>query len=83
MKIRYVGHPEDERSASRLNVSALNEVEMGDDSAYFHDLEVQLKDGTWVNLAAAFKSHTVVTDDYNTWFREAENDKERARGWFD
>lgn len=84
MKIRYKKYPSDEFNSSQLNVLALNEVLTGDDSAYFHDLEVFIESKQeWKCLRQAFKDRDVITDNYNMYFREAQTPEEKAKGWFD
>ena len=82
--LRYKSHPDDiKEGVSRFNVSALAEVDMGDDSAYFSDLDVQLSSGEWKDLSQAFKDRDLIHDNYNTWFREPKTEEERSRGYFD
>jgi hypothetical protein len=82
--LRYKKYPENEFRAHRLNTHALAEVLTGDDSAFFSDLEIFLDSKQdWKCLSQAFKDGDVITDNYNTIFRESKNTEERERGWFD
>ena len=55
-------------NARHFNVSALNEVLTGDDSAFINELDVQLSDGSWKDMTLAFKDHDIITDNHNTCF---------------
>jgi hypothetical protein len=73
--------------SDRLNTHSLNEIivgyaDDGMDSDYIHNFECLLSDGEWVPLEEAFKRHDVVTDNYNTVFREAKTDEEREKGYY-
>jgi hypothetical protein len=84
LKLRYKAHPEEVRTGHfQLNTCALNEVLTGDDSAYFHDLEVFIEARQeWKCLRQAFKDKDVITDNYNTWFAEPTAEEDRERGYF-
>ena len=84
MKIRYKAARHDIRDCSKLNMSALNEVLTGDDSAYFHDLECFLESKQeWKCLREAFRDKDVITDNYNEWFAEAKTQEDKDRGYFE
>lgn len=71
-----------------LNVHAMSEVivgyedDGGADSEFFSDLDVQLASGEWMDLREAFQTKAVITDNYNTTFREPANEQEKAQGWY-
>jgi hypothetical protein len=71
-----------------LNVHAMSEVVMGfdgdggADSMFIKDLDVQLASGEWMDLGEAFRTKAVITDNYNTTFREPANEQEKAQGWY-
>ena len=81
-------HPTWEGSGGSLNTHSLSEVivyyKEGDASSeYIRECEVKLTDGTWKNLAQAFRDRDVITDNYNTAFREPISTEEKARGYYD
>jgi hypothetical protein len=75
--------------ARDFNTHGLGEVivgfdgEGGMDSMFISDLEVYLdsKD-IWKDMSQAFKDDDLITDNYNTWFREPKNQEETNRGYF-
>lgn len=80
MKVRYKNYPEDEREVCDFNPCSLCEVNMGDDSASVHDLEVLIGD-TWKNLALAFDDRDVVPNNLNTSFGVPINNEALVRGY--
>jgi hypothetical protein len=83
MLLRFKKNPGEEFSASQLNVHALAEVLTGDDSAPVGELECWLEaGGEWKCLSLAFRAGDVITDNYNTEFREPRDAAERERGWY-
>jgi len=82
MKLRYKKHPEEIRESSNFNTTAIAEVDMGDDSAFFSDLDVFIVSlGKWKDLSQAFKDRDLITDNFNTCFFEPKNEEERKRGY--
>lgn len=79
-KLRYKKHPEIIRHASRFNLAALNEVDVGDDSAFVSELEVEIN-GKWKDMGQAFKDHDLIVDNYNTIFFEPKTPEDRERGF--
>ena len=51
-------------------------------SCFCSDLEVQLSDGTWIDLNEAFESKKVITDNLNSDFREPATPDEIERGYY-
>jgi hypothetical protein len=93
MKIRLKDKPKATGFSMGLNTHAMAEVivgfdddesgqSMGMDSCFLKELQVLLKDGTWKDLEQAFKDKDVITDNYNTDFREPENEEEKEKGWY-
>lgn len=71
---------------SQFNTHSTCEAIMGwadgdQDSMYMKDIEIQLTDGTWINLREALQTNKVIPDNYNTYFREPRDDGERQRGY--
>ncbi|EGT3606867.1 hypothetical protein ACSW9O_15850 (plasmid) [Clostridium perfringens] len=61
-----------------------NETDFIDqDSMYVSELEVFL-DGKkeWKNMNKAFNDRDIISDNYNTCFKEAKNNIEKERGYF-
>mgnify|MGYP003577498418 CR=1 FL=1 len=84
MKTTYKKYPNEEFYTHRLNTLALNEVLTGDDSVFFHELEVYLENKKeWKCLQKSFKDKDVITDNYNTIFKEAKTEEEKAKGYFE
>lgn len=74
--------------SSRFNTGGLGEVivtyENGEmSSEYISDYDVLLDSGEWRCLRESFRSHDLVTDNYETNFREPLNPEERIRGWYE
>jgi len=85
MKVRFKGRP-DEYDCNKLNTYGVSEVyiydDEGIDTVFIKDLEVLLKTG-WKDMQQAFKDNDLVTDNYNTCFREPFNDEERKKGYYE
>lgn len=69
-----------------FNIHAIGEVLVYDESFgcdlfFVKDLDVLLKDGTWKDMRQAFKDHDLITDNYNTYIFEPENEEDRERGY--
>lgn len=74
-------------SSSRFNVHSLNEIIVGFDdgdmdSDYVSEYDVLLSSGEWKSLDDAFRDKDVLPDNYNTWFSEATDEADKARGYF-
>lgn len=83
MTLRYKKHPELIFQSYTLNPVGLGEVLTGDDSAFFSELECLLSSGEWKCLKQAFHDRDVITDNYHQHFREAKNEEERKRGYYE
>jgi hypothetical protein len=82
MKVRYKKNPEEIRYSSNFNTSAIGEVLTGDDSPFFHELDVFLElKQEWKDLRQAFADRDLITDNYNTCFFEPKNQEDRRRGF--
>lgn len=82
-KLRYK-RTHTETHSSRFNVHALSEVDVGDDSAFFDELDVFLEStGEWKDMRQAFKDRDLIPNDHNTHFAEPRTDADRQRGWYD
>lgn len=64
----------------RFNMASLSEVLTGDDSAYLHDLEVEIL-GQWKCLRRAFRDKDLISDNLNTYLDFPHSEKERIQGW--
>ena len=95
MKFRYKDKPESTGFSSEFNVHGLGEnilfFEEGDATSEDFDLlEVLIENpvttdvdaGTWVDFKLALTKRYVIGDDYQRWFREPANTRERDRGWY-
>lgn len=81
MKLRYK-NTGTECGGSRFNMSALAEVDVGDDSASISDLDVYLeRTQEWKDMIQAFKDRDLITDNYNSRFFEPANEEDRKRGY--
>lgn len=85
MKVRMKDDLDHPFSASKFNIHALNEVigfgeQFGSDLFFIRDLDVLIGD-KWIDMGEAFKSHDLITDNYNTWFFEPANEEDRKRGF--
>lgn len=81
-KVRYKSNPEITRDTDQLNIHALAEVNMFDDSAHFIDLDVFItKKNKWVDFYEAISNSYIIFDNYNTRFFEPENEIDRKRGF--
>ncbi|BBB91034.1 MAG TPA: hypothetical protein PKA28_10705 [Methylomusa anaerophila] len=74
--------------SSKFNLHAMSEIivyfEEGDcDSAYIDEYDVFLESTkTWKPLNEAFRDRDIITDNYNSEFREPRDAVERERGWY-
>ena len=73
-------------SSSNFNTHSVSEilVSFNDwyDTDYIKNYDVWLEQShQWKDLGEAFKSHDVITDNYNTVFFEPTNEQDRARGF--
>jgi hypothetical protein len=87
MKVRLTDKPEITGYSSSLNTYGMGELivyyDDGDASSDEISLyDVQLKDGTWLPLGQAFREKIVITDNYDSSFRESVTDEERERGYY-
>ena len=89
MKVRYKDKPEVQGFSDKLNTHGLGEVifnitepDYDCTSEYIKELEVEIQ-GEWVDMQNAFRGHVLVTDNYNTRFREAQTQEEMHRGWYE
>lgn len=81
-KVRYKSNPEITRSTDQLNIHAIAEVNMFDDSVYFKDLDVFItKKNKWIDLKQAISDGDIIFDNYNTRFFEPETEEDRKRGF--
>lgn len=85
MKVRYKRTPVVTYEYG-FNLTALDEIQLPDDSAYPSNLDVwltQLNDGKgqWKDMDQAFLDHDLITDNYNTIFFEPKTPEDRARGY--
>lgn len=66
-----------------FNIHSMDEVLTGDDSAPMGELEVFIvANGRWMTFGEAFSQRHLITDDFNTRFREPLDEEERARGYY-
>lgn len=73
-------------SSGDFNLHAASEIivyyDGGDaDSDYIKNFDVELPDGTWKDLAQAFRDSDVITDNFNTRFFVPRNEDDRNRGY--
>lgn len=73
--------------SNKFNIHAISEIivtfKEGDCSSEFiSDYEVQLKTGEFKDMSTAFKDKDLISDNYNTEFREPINTEEFKRGWY-
>ena len=81
MKVRYKSTG-DIRYSSRFNLSAIDEVLVGDASEFIRNLDVYLvKKGYWKDMWKAFKDHDIIIDNFNVEFFEPENREDKLRGY--
>lgn len=80
MKVRYK-NTGTEAGASRFNMSTLDEVLTGDDSARICELDVWVN-GAWKDMGQAFRDRDIIPDNYNERFGEPETPADRERGYF-
>jgi hypothetical protein len=70
-------------TSSKFNIHALAEVDAGDDSVFFKDLDVFIENKQeWIDFNTALQNHDIIPDNYNTYFREPKNEEERKRGYY-
>lgn len=72
--------------SSTFNTHALDEIIVYTDdctSDFISDYDVFIESiGEWVDMHEAFGKKLIITDNYNTEFREPLNKKEKERGWY-
>ena len=52
-------------------------------SEFIRDFDVFLESKkSWMDMLSAFKQKLLITDNYNTSFREPLNSEEKERGWY-
>lgn len=74
--------------SNKFNMHAMSEIivyfDEGDcDSAFISKYDVFLEvKKTWKPMDEAFRDKDIITDNYNSEFREPYNDAERERGWY-
>lgn len=70
-----------------FNIHAMCEVNVYfvDDASSMScsDLDVQLPDGRWMPMSAAFVAREIVPNNLNTEFAVPDNEESRQRGWND
>jgi hypothetical protein len=65
-----------------FNLHSVNEVVTEDDSAFIFDLDVWLtQKSEWEDMRQAFADHDLITDNFNTFFFEPQNEEDRQRGY--
>ncbi len=79
--------------SSQFNTHGIGEIIVGFDvmpdgsgdmdSMYLHDFDVLLPDGTWKDLAQAFRDKDVVPDNYDIRFGPPTSPTNRERGYND
>lgn len=69
-----------------FNVHAMSEIIVYTDdctSDFISNYDVFIESiGEWVDMHEAFKQKLIITDNYNTNFREPLNEEEKERGWY-
>lgn len=71
-----------------FNTHALSEVIVGFtdgdySSEYIKDYDVYLENRQiWMDMQEAFREKHIISDNYNTSFREPVNEAEREKGWY-
>ena len=85
MNVRFKKTPAIIWYSSQLNIHSLSEVivqhrDFGADSVDIEGLDVLIKNN-WKDMRQAFRDHDLITDNYNTIFFEARDEKERKRGY--
>lgn len=72
--------------SSTFNTHALAEIIVYTDdctSDFIRDYDVFIESiGEWVDMHEAFDKKLIITDNYNTNFREPLNEAEKERGWY-
>jgi len=87
MKVRNKKHGHLGNSTN-FNVHGLSEIivyfdDDSCDSEFIHDYDVYIEStGEWMDMCEAFRMSLVIPDNYNTWFKEPDNETEKERGWF-
>jgi hypothetical protein len=79
MLVRYKINNQ-EASASRFNIHALDEALTGGDSVCIKDLDVWLGD-SWKDMRQAFRDKDIVPDNYNERFSPPVNEYARTIGY--
>lgn len=87
MKVRNKANGS-EGYSNTFNVHALSEIivcflDSDCSSEFISDYEVYLESKQeYMDMLQAFKEKLIITDNYNTNFREPKDDQERERGWY-
>jgi hypothetical protein len=75
--------------SSEFNTCGLGEVivgfldDEGMDSMFINELEVFLDSKQeWKDMSQAFKDNNIISDNFNTCFREPKNEEERENGYY-
>lgn len=75
--------------SSKFNMHGMSEIIVGFDegdcdSAFISEYDVYLESkGKWKSMDDAFRDKDIITDNYNSEFREHRNEAEKQRGWYD
>ena len=87
MRVRTKDKPNLEFYSDKFNTHALGEVEgcsvdFGIDLFFIKDLDVFIEAlREWKDMRQAFKDKDLISDNYNIYFFEPENDEERKKGY--
>ena len=86
MKVRFKNNPDTIWYSGEFNIHALSEIivqhkDLGADSVFIKDLDVLLATGEWKDMRQAFKEHSLIVDNYNTYFFEPKTAEEKERGF--
>ena len=85
MKVRHKGSGiEGTSSEFNIHTAAPQEIIVSysndQDSDYLRDFDVQIS-GEWVDMADAFRTNRLITDNYNTRFFEPATEEDRVMGY--
>lgn len=76
-------------SSRKFNIHGMSEIIVGFDdedmdSDFISEYDVYLESKKeWKPMSEAFRDKDIITNNYNTEFREPQNEAERQRGWYD
>jgi hypothetical protein len=90
MKVRLKDRPDTTGVSSKHNIHTVSPAEVivgfdgGDmDTVYMRDLDVWLEGlGRWKDMGLAFQDRDLISDNYNSEFREPKTADERSQGWY-